>query len=186
MPDDLKHRCHQCRKPNPRKGKEAVERLREWVDKGKAWAQVLMGEWYRHGVNDLKQSNVMAAMLFEKAVAHGDPGAMNGLACLYQNGQGVAQSDEKAVGLFTVAAEQGHVGAMFNLGNMYGDGQGVVQSFKKRVEHFAMAVEQGHVSAMYNLGILYEDGQELHNRSKKLLNIIPWLQNRDMSKRRSI
>jgi TPR repeat protein len=70
----------------------------------------------------------MAAMLFEKAVAHGDPDAMIALAYLHRDGQGVVQSDEKAVELFTMAVEQGHVGAMVNLGNMFRDGQGVVQS----------------------------------------------------------
>ena len=82
MPDDLKYRCHQCRKPTPKNDKEQIERLREWLDKGKAWAQNMMGTWYRDGKNGIKQSYVVARMLFEKAVAQGDPFAMHNLACL--------------------------------------------------------------------------------------------------------
>jgi TPR repeat protein len=95
MPLELKNRCHQCRKPIPTTYKEQIEQLREWVDKGEAWAQSMMAEWYRDGLNGLKQSYVMSAMLFEKAVDQGDPGAMCGLACLYRNGQGVVQSFKK-------------------------------------------------------------------------------------------
>ena len=88
MPNELKYRCHQCRKPTPT-AKEALGRLREWVGKGEAWAQLMMGEWYRDGNCGVKQSYVMAAMLFEKAVAQGNSGAMYDLAILYENGQGV-------------------------------------------------------------------------------------------------
>jgi TPR repeat protein len=130
MPDDLKYRCHQCRKPNPTT-KEAIEQLLEWVDKGEVWAQLMMAQWYRDGKHGIKQSYVMARMLYEKAVAQGDPDAMYDLARLYDTGQGVVQSAEKAVELYTMATEQGHVKAMFNLGNRYRDGQGVVQSFKR-------------------------------------------------------
>ena len=61
MPDDLKNRCHQCRKPLPTTDKEQIDQLREWVDKGEAWAQAMMAQWYLHGRHGLKQSNVMAA-----------------------------------------------------------------------------------------------------------------------------
>jgi len=159
MPDNLKYRCHQCRKPTPRTDKEQIKQLREWVDKGKAWAQGTMAQWYEEGEFGLTQSYVMAAMLFEKAVAQGDPNAMNHLANLYDRGRGVDQSFKKAAELYTMAAEQGHVKAIFNLGTMYRDGKGVTQSFKKAIEHFTMAAEQGHVDSMVNIGIMYIQGQ---------------------------
>ena len=97
MPDDLKKRCHQCRKPLPTTDKEQIEQLREWLDKGEAWAQSMMACWYRDGTYGLKQSYVMARMLFEKAIAQGDPGAMYDLALMYHLGQGVVQSFKKSV-----------------------------------------------------------------------------------------
>jgi TPR repeat protein len=159
MPDELKNRCHQCRKPTPENDKEQIERLREWLDKGEAWAQSMMASWYRDGRFGLTQSYVMARMLFEKAVAQGDPYAMFDLALMYENGQGVKQSDERVAELYTMAAEQGHVKAMNNLGNRYRDGKGVVQSYTKAVELFTIAAEQGQVDAMCSLGVLYFQGQ---------------------------
>ena len=50
----------------------------------------------RDGDDGLKQSYVMARLLFEKAVAQGDPDAMYNLARLYETGRGVVQSFEKA------------------------------------------------------------------------------------------
>jgi len=160
MPDELKNRCHQCRKPAPETDEEMVKRLREWVEKGKAWAQTMMAESYRDGDDGLKQSYVMAAMLFEKAVAQGDPGAMCELAYLYQQGQGVVQSLKKAAELFTMAAEQGHVIAMFSLATLYDEGEGVDQSDGKAFQYYTMAAEQGLADAMINLAIMYINGQQ--------------------------
>jgi len=158
MPDDLKNRCHQCRKPFPKTDEEQVKRLREWLDKDTAWAQRMMGQWYRDGDCGLKQSYVMAAMLFEKAVAQGHPGAMNDLARLYREGQGVVQSSKKTAELCAMAAEQGHVEATYNLAYMYKEGQGVAQSYKKAVELYITAAEEGDVEAMNTLGVLYFEG----------------------------
>jgi len=157
MPDDLKHRCHQCRKPAPKNDKEQIERLREWVDKGEAWAQTIMGQWYQDGDHGLKQSYVMAAMLFEKAVAQGDPAAMYNLALLYHLGQGVVQSFQKSAELFTMAAEQGIVDAMYNLGTMYIHGRGVGQSNELAREWWTKAANEGHELAIGNLKILDEN-----------------------------
>ena len=197
MPDELKYRCHQCRKPDPATNKEAVERLREWVEKGEAWAQRMMAQWYRDGKYGLKQSYVMAAMLFEKAVAQGNPGAMHDLACLYYKGQGVAQSFQKAAELYTMAVEQGYFDAMIVLGVMYIKSQGVAQSnelarelFTKAAneghenavkalkmldeqeakaanELYAMTLEQGQVHEMYNLGNMFLEGQGVAESFKK-------------------
>jgi TPR repeat protein len=142
MPDNLKYRCHQCRKPFPKTDEEQIEQLREWLDKGEAWAQIRMAHWYRDGKHGVKQSYIMARMLFEKAVAQGDPDAMFDFARLYEDGRGVVQSFQKAAELYTMAAEQGHVNAMYNLGLMYKTGQGVAQSFKKTFELYAMAVKK--------------------------------------------
>ena len=84
MPDELKNRCHQCRKPAPSTDEESVERVRKWVVKGKVWAQRMMAGFYKDGECGLEQSYVMAAMLFEKAVEQGDLNAMHDLACLYR------------------------------------------------------------------------------------------------------
>jgi TPR repeat protein len=157
MPDELKYRCHQCRKPTPTTNEEQIERLREWVDKGEAWAQRMMGQWYRDGKRGLKQSYVMARMLFEKAVAQDDPDAMYCVACLHRDGQGGVQSYKKAAELFTMAAEQGNFDAMYNLGLMYIHGQGVDQSNVLAREWWTKAANEGQEEAIKNLQILDEN-----------------------------
>jgi len=156
MPDDLKHRCHQCRKPNPENDEEQIERLREWLDKGTTWAQRMMAQWYRDGTFGVKQSYVMAVMLYEKAVAQGDPDAMYDLALLYHQGQGVVQSFKKAAELFTMAAEQGEVDAMTNLGVMYIQGQGVDQSNELARKWWTKAANEEEENAIKALKMLDE------------------------------
>ena len=151
MPDNLKWRCHQCRKPTPTTDKEVFERVREWVEKDKAWAQAHMAHYYLDGKFGLKQSYVMAAMLFEKAVGRGHSDAMFNLACLHERGQGVVQSHKKAVKLYTMAAERGHVKAMFNLGNGYIQGRGVDQSYESARKWWAQAADEGSEVAVKNL-----------------------------------
>ena len=163
MPDELKYRCHQCRKPAPKNVKEQIERLREWLDKGTAWAQKMMGHWYRDGNCGLKQSYVMAAMLFEKAVAQGHPEAMYDLARLYEIGRGVEQSFEKTVELYTMAAEQGNVNAMCGLGAMYLQGKGVAQSNELARDWLTKAAKQGQEENVIDLLRLL-DIEEVHQQ----------------------
>jgi len=158
--DHLKQQCHHCSKPIPKTEKVQIERLREWVDKGKAWAQMLMAQMYREGECGVEQSYSKALVLYEKAADQGDPDAAYGLACLYENGDGVVvQSYTKAAALFTSLVDLGHVHAMVNLALLYRDGQGVAQSSTKAVEFLTMAADEGHVGAMYSLGNLYREGQ---------------------------
>jgi TPR repeat protein len=160
MPDELKNRCHQCRKPIPTTNKGNIEQLREWVGKGELWAQRIMAGWYRDGQFGLKQSYVMARMLYEKAVAQGDPIAMYSLGLLYHKGQGVAQSFEQAFELWTMAAEQGDVEAMYNVGLLYIHGKGVDQSHESARAWWTKAADEGNVNATFRLARLYEDGKK--------------------------
>ena len=160
-PDDSKGRCHQCHKPSPTTDKEVVGLLREWVGKGEAWAQRMMAQQYRGGGSGVKQSYVMARMLFEKAVAQGDPAAMYCLALLYGTGRGVAQSFEKEAELYTMAAEQGYADAMFWLAVLYKKGQGVPQSNKTAREWFTKSRDAGGEDASEELIKLDEEEGEL-------------------------
>ena len=114
MPADLKNRCHQCRKPLPETDKGQIERLREWVDKGEAWAQYNLGCLYRDG-QGVVQSFIKAAELFTMATEQGNFDAMTSLGNQYFQGQGVAQSNELARKWWTKAANEGHENAIDNL-----------------------------------------------------------------------
>ena len=107
MPDNLKHRCHQCRTPTPETSEEGVSQIRDWLVKGKSWAQRQMANLYRFGTQGVEQSYDMAVMLHEKAIAQGNRDAMFDLGCMHRNGEGVAQSFQKALELLTMAADHG-------------------------------------------------------------------------------
>ena len=62
-----KNQCVMCRTKYPASEKEAVEQLRPWVEKGKAWAQYALGFMYANG-QGVDQS-------YERAVEYYEPAA---------------------------------------------------------------------------------------------------------------
>ena len=137
---------------------EAIEQVRPWVEKGKAWAQDMLGYRYRDGVG-VDQSYQQAKELFEMSASQGSADAQYELGILYQNGQGVDQSNERAAEYYEAAARQGNADAQYNLGIIYKDGLGVDQSYERAAEYLEAAAKQGDADAQHNLGILYGKGQ---------------------------
>ena len=147
-----------CRTVSAKSEEEQTERIRRWADKGKAWAQFMLGGKYERG-EGVEQSYQRAAELYELAANQGHASAQYNLGCLYQNGQGVDQSYERARELYELAANQGQADAQYNLGCMYSQGHGVDQSYEKAKEYYEAAARQGDVKAQFNLGCLYCNGQ---------------------------
>ena len=115
LSDTQKGQCLMCRTKRPAKGsKEAIEQICRWMEKGKAWAQNMLGERYRDGVG-VDQSYQQAAELFELSATQGNAIAQFNLGALYANGDGVEQSFETARGWMMKAAEQGHEDAIKGL-----------------------------------------------------------------------
>ena len=72
MSDEQKSRCIMCRTKHAAAGsKEEIDRLRRWVEKGKAWAQSILGQRYRDGVG-VEQSHQQARELYELAASQGE------------------------------------------------------------------------------------------------------------------
>ena len=53
-----------CRAKYPNAGEESTEQVRRWVEKGKAWAQCMLGQMYADGVG-VDQSYQQARELTE-------------------------------------------------------------------------------------------------------------------------
>jgi len=147
-----------CRTVNPRSEEDRVERIRPWVEKGKAWAQSVLGQRYELG-KGVNQSYQQAVELYEFAASQGEATAQFNLGVMYTHGQGVDQSHERAAEYYEAATRQGHADAQFNLGVLYERGQGVDQSDERAAEYYEAAARQGHAEAQYNLGLLYHKGQ---------------------------
>ena len=84
--------------------KKEIERIRHWVEKGKAWAQFMLARLYDKG-EGVEQSHQQAAAQYEIAASQGDADAQynRNLGDMYQNGEGVDQSytrEQKNMNLF--------------------------------------------------------------------------------------
>lgn len=105
----------------------------------------------------LVQAQMDLATIRTRAEA-GDPEALNALANLYVNGQGVPQSDTEAWRLYTQAAAAGHAAASFNLGMLTELGRGATQDPKAAFRHYLRAAEAGFAPAQFNVGNMYASG----------------------------
>ena len=157
LSQEQKDHCPLCRAEYPESEEEGIEQLRPWVEKGKAWAQSLLGDRYRNGVG-VDQSYQQARELYELAANQGDVGAQYNLGVMYNEGQGVNQSYERAVEYYEAAARQGEAEAQFNLGALYENGQGVEQSYETARKWFMKSAEQGVENAIKGLQELDEEG----------------------------
>ena len=160
MSEKQKSQCVMCRTEYPSSDKEMVEQLRPWVEKGKAWAQCMLGQMYRDG-EGVDQSYQQARELFELAARQGYAMAQYILGQMYQKGQGVDQSYERAKEYYKAAARQGHAEAQNNLGGLYANGQGVEKSFETARELWMKSAEQGQENAIKGL----QDLDEIEGRT---------------------
>ena len=87
-----------CRSVYPMSEEESVAQLRPWVEKGKAWAQNMLGGMYVRGGN-LRQ----ARQLWELAARQGHANAQYNLGCMHERGHGVVRSFEKASDYYQAA-----------------------------------------------------------------------------------
>jgi len=156
LSDEQKNCCPLCRAKYPMTGsKEEIEQIHRWVEKGKAWAQSMLGDKYRHG-RGVGQSYQQARELFEFSASQGDASAQMKLGFMYDHGQGVDQSYERAREYYEAAAKQGDADAQYNLGALYANGEGVEQSNETAREWWMKAAEQGEESAIKGLQQLDE------------------------------
>jgi len=151
-----KNSCPLCRAKHPKAGKEEIVKLRAWVEKGKAWAQDMLGEKYLYGFG-VEQSKQKAIELFELSARQGFAKAQFILGCLYDEGQGVDQSYKKAAEYYEAAAGQGIAGAQYNMGSLCANGYGVKQSFETARNWWMKAAAQGEENAIKALQDLDEE-----------------------------
>jgi len=155
LSDEQKRICPLCRTKFPSSNEVTIEKLRPWVEKGKAWAQCLLGQKYHYGLG-VEQSYQQAKELFELSASQGFATAQYGLGLMYQEGHGVDQSYERAAEYYEAAARQGLAEAQNNLGCLYYNGQGVEQSIETARKLWMKAAEQGLENAIKSLQELDE------------------------------
>ena len=153
LSDEQKTTCPLCRAKQPMSEEEMVKNLRPWVEKGKAWAQSMLGTQYEYG-NGVNQSYQQARELYELSASQGNANAQYNLGIMYEQGQGVDQSYERAKEYYEAAAKQGYDIAQSNLGGLYYNGQCVDYSNEMAREWWMKSAEQGNESAIQGLQML--------------------------------
>ena len=139
MSHNQRNRCPLCRTTYPKSGEESIEQLRPWVEKGKAWAQSLLGDRYRVGVG-VDQSDQRAIAFYKLAAIQGEAHAQYHLGVMYSRVHPLAV---RAAECFEAAANQGMAQAQCSMGHLYANGEGVKQSIETARVWYLKAAEQG-------------------------------------------
>ncbi|MEQ8269465.1 tetratricopeptide repeat protein [Algiphilus sp.] len=119
-----------------------------------------------------KSGNYDEAMrLWVEAAERGSTDAMNNLANLYVQGQGVERDPSAAVAWYQRAAEAGDPVAQVHLGEAYEAGAGVSRDNRAAARWFQKAAEQGDAQGAFNLGVMlatdYGAGLEHSNEAQR-------------------
>lgn len=115
---------------------------------------IFMGAAYSHGWG-VEPDKGKAREWLDKAVARGDPDAMDLIGDLYH----VTQDYAKALEWYEKGAARGGANAMKSIGHLYDNGQGVALSESKAHEWYEKAAAKGDVPAMNNLAQRYVEGR---------------------------
>lgn len=81
----------------------------------------------------------LAADIYKRLAAKGDPRAQNDLGFMYLVGQGVAQQVETAAMWFRKAAAQGYAPALMHMATLYVEGKGVGRSAVEAHKFYSLA-----------------------------------------------
>jgi TPR repeat protein/uncharacterized protein (UPF0335 family) len=130
----------------------------------------------RPGLDEAERTRALrsARLSYDDATKRGYVSALNDLAVLYENGDGVEANGAQAVDLLKRAAQQGDPLAMYNLALHYRDGTNdVKRDVVQAAEWFAKSAESGSVSAMVELGDALINGRGQAQNPRRGLE---WLQ----------
>ena len=130
----------------------------------------------RPGLDEADRARALrsARLSYDDATKRGYVSALNDLAVLYENGDGVDANGAQAIELLKRAAQQGDPLAMYNLALHYKDGTNdVKRDVAQAAEWFAKSAESGSVSAMVELGDALINGRGQAQNPRRGLE---WLQ----------
>jgi TPR repeat protein/uncharacterized protein (UPF0335 family) len=130
----------------------------------------------RPGLDEAERTRALrsARLSYDDATKRGYVSALNDLAVLYENGDGVEANGGQAIELLKRAAQQGDPLAMYNLALHYKDGTNdVKRDVAQAAEWFAKSAESGSVSAMVELGEALINGRGQAQNPRRGLE---WLQ----------
>lgn len=137
---------------------EALEMYKKAGAMGNSKGLFRVGKFYSEGRTGIEVNYELARQYYEQAVNLNNAKAMNNLATMYENGEGVAKDIHKAIELYKKAVDLGNAIAMNNLAGKYRYGNGVEKNYTKSVELYKKAALLKNDWAMDNLGDMYRLG----------------------------
>lgn len=136
---------------------EALWLLKEAVEAGNDAAYYELGNYYYERAataEDLAQ----VFSYYELAAMSGVADAMNNLADMYLNGEGVNVNEREAYRWFTAAAELGVAEAKFTLGIMHEQGISTEMNEHEAFLFYEQSAQAGYEEAQYRMGMIYFEG----------------------------
>ena len=113
----------------------------------------------------------VAKIHYQTAADAGNPEGLNGLADLYEAGQGVEQNYNEAFGLYKLAADKGFAPAQANLGIMYDTARGVPEDNERAVKLYRLSAQQKDARGQLLLGLMYEEGEGISKNLKEAVRL---------------
>ena len=99
-----------------------------------------------------------AIPFFEQAAKQGHDGAIESLATIYIDGQGVQQNFDKGLKYLQKGVNNGDVYLINYLGTLYLEGKGVPKDYEQAFTSFGIAAENGYPFGLINLAHCFEQG----------------------------
>lgn len=137
----------------------AVERLRDYAERGEPQLQLLLGQLLINGVGAPRAPRE-ALRWFRAAARARVPMAMNMVGRCYEYGLGTAVDYAQAAHWYHRAATFDCDWAIYNYAHMVASGRGVEKNRAEAFLWFKLASARGHARAMAFLGQYYENGWE--------------------------
>ena len=138
---------------------EAFEFYKKAGELGNSDGLFRAGKFYQEGRNGVEVNYELARKYYEQAVSLNNPKAMNNLANMYVNGEGVAKDIHKAIELYKKAADLGNVIAMNNLADKYYYGNYIAEDNAEAMNWYKKAAEQSNAYAYNTIGVMYHNGK---------------------------
>lgn len=148
---------------------EALDMYKKAGEMGNADGLFRAGKFYHEGRSGVDVNYELAKKYYEQSVNLNNGKAMNNLANMYLDGEGVTKDISKALELYEKAAMIGNAVACNNLGNLYRDGKNVEQDYLKAKEWYEKAANLKNANAMGEIGNLYFYGQGVSQNYEEAL-----------------
>jgi hypothetical protein len=118
---------------------------------------------------DKREEYSKAMKWYIKAAKIGSTAAMNNIAWLFENGQGVQEDYNKAMEWYLKAAENGNNTAMYNIGFLYKNAIGVNKDIEFAKKWYTKACKNGNKDACDKLKELQDEIDSEKNKQREII-----------------